>query len=58
MLLTGMEAGRGRDRETMEIILRLQWNSWRSKMADRNALLLLSIVRCEEESPFKWKFRR
>ena len=26
--------------------------------APRNAQLLLSIVRCEEESPFKWKFRR
>ena len=29
----------------MEISLLLQWNSGKSKMADRNALLLLSIVR-------------
>ena len=44
--LTSLEAGRGRNRETMENSLQLQWNSGRSKMADRNALLLLSIVGC------------
>ena len=57
--LAGLEAGRGRDRETIEISLRL-WNSGRNKMADRNALLLLSIVRCVFvwRSPFKWKFLR